>query len=158
MDASFLNLLLRVRITLGSPLWKAKSSGDDRDLLNRWRLNAVGIVLSAFRHAGMVHWLIAGLPSRAKGVRSSLPAPIFPVSSKEGQLPFKQWNGGSNPPTGTTRFVRRRRHPHKVSRRDRHAHSRPCWICSTAKSTATVNRGERIRLPHPVPFIGLAQW
>lgn len=54
------------------------------------------------KFAGLVHWLIAGLPSRAKGVRFSRPAPpLRPDRLWVGCRVFQTWEPGSNPGRAT---------------------------------------------------------
>ena len=52
-----------------------------------------------------------------------------------------------------SRSFRRRRGSHKAVRRDRHARSGPCWLCSMAKGGATVNREHSVRIRKPVPIM-----
>lgn len=51
-----------------------------------------------------------------------------------------------------SRSFRRRHGSHKAVRRDRHARSGPCCLCSMAMSTPAVNRWDGVRIAGAVPI------
>ena len=64
---------------------------------------------------------------------------------------FEARQPGSTPGAATSRSFRRRGGFHTAVRRDRHARSGPCCLCSMAMSTPAVNRWDGVRIARAVP-------
>jgi hypothetical protein len=71
---------------------------------------------------------------------------------RRGLRPLKPDSSARHREPLPSRSFRRRRGSHKAVRRDRHARSGPCWSCSMAKGTRTVNPWDAVRIRRPVPI------
>ena len=155
-EAGFLNLLARVRITPRSPFGALTRRGRARFAKPLVDLKVhVNRAHSAPPVCGYRILVLLQSSKLEKRVRFPLPAPICPIPLLARRPAFQADKAGSKPAWGATQCLREEPALIRLAGRIVTALcDHLCWICSTARSGAAVNRVDRIRLPSPVPLCG----